>query len=47
MEGLHIAVRVHVRCFRIEACDKLPLLNGCEILLTLDNNQLMGPDRIR
>jgi len=35
---------MHMRCFGIEACDKLPLLDGREVLLTLDNDKLVGPD---
>jgi len=46
VEGFDIAMRMHMWCFGIEACDKLPLLDGREVLLTLDNNKLVGPDRV-
>jgi hypothetical protein len=33
-------------CLWIEACDQLPLLDRCEVLLAPDNNELMCPDGI-
>jgi hypothetical protein len=46
IEGLHITVRMHKLGFGVEPRHKLPLFDGLDMLLTLDNYDLVRPDRV-
>lgn len=39
-------MRVDLGRFRIEPCDEFPLLDGFEVLLALDNDDLVCPDGV-
>jgi len=37
---------MYLRCFGVEACYELPLLDRCEVLLSSDDDEFMCPDCI-